>query len=99
MINRTAISPAIARAATTQGVRSRETVSGPEPTVSPQLEQNRAAGETAAPHPAQAAPSRWVPQLEQNLPAPEFPQAGQGRAETLMMPRKSCYMERLEGLA
>jgi hypothetical protein len=37
-----------------------------------------------------------VPQLEQNLPAPEFPQAGQGRAETLMLPRKSCDMERLE---
>jgi len=65
----------------------------PTPTVRPQLEQNRAAGETGAPQPAQVVPSRWVPQLEQNLPAPVFPQVGQGRAGTLMMPRNSCYME------
>jgi hypothetical protein len=99
MIKRTAISPVIASAATSQGVRSRDTVPGPAPTVRPQLEQNRAVGKTGAPQPAQAAPSRGVPQLEQNLPAPGVPQPGQGRAETLMMPPNSCYMERLAGLA
>jgi hypothetical protein len=37
--------------------------------------------------------------LEQNLPAPGFPQEGQGWAEALMMPHDSGYMEMLDGLA
>jgi hypothetical protein len=83
MMRTAAKSPASDTPAMIHGVRS-DPVAVPPPAGWPHAEQKRAAGETCAPQLEQAALSLTAPQLEQNLPDPGFPHAGQAGDESVI---------------